>query len=296
MKRELIALVAHEINRAYCASLGDDSQPAWADAPEWQLQIALAGVDMHLANPDATPEQSHASWLEQKLADGWAYGEVKDAEKKLHPCCRPYEELPPEQKSKDYLFRGVVHALKDLPDGDAERILELQGQLDQAKAALIQLSQSGRLAIDGASSIPVGQIGVQYVGRRPDFTDRVYGTGLTFVQGQVRPLPLATARQFLRHPDQFAEAEIGAAVTDSPANDQQDDTAEILARANLVEKKKREEQSNLQDVRDQVTYMTSKDALATFALTKYQQKLDKRGSIDDLRAQVLQMVDQFGAL
>ena len=73
---------------------------------------------MHLANPDATPEQSHESWLEQKIADGWVYGAVKDPDAKTHPCCVPYEELPVEQKAKDYLFRAVVHALKDIPDAE----------------------------------------------------------------------------------------------------------------------------------------------------------------------------------
>lgn len=105
MDRIAIARVAHEINRAYCASLGDVSQPAWEDAPEWQKASALVGVDMHLAKPDATPEQSHESWLAQKTAEGWKFGPVKDAEKKEHPCCVPYAELPAEQKAKDYLFR-----------------------------------------------------------------------------------------------------------------------------------------------------------------------------------------------
>lgn len=29
-----IAQVCHEVNRAYCQALGDDSQPAWDDAPD----------------------------------------------------------------------------------------------------------------------------------------------------------------------------------------------------------------------------------------------------------------------
>jgi hypothetical protein len=85
MKVLVIAKVAHAINAAFCLSLGDDSQPTWDDAPEWQQKSAIAGVEMHLAKPDATPEQSHESWLAQKVADGWVYGEVKDAEKKTHP-------------------------------------------------------------------------------------------------------------------------------------------------------------------------------------------------------------------
>ena len=106
-----IARVCHEVNRAYCASLGDDSQPPWADAPEWQRQSAIVGVQMHRANPDAGPDDSHNSWLAQKRADGWKYGPVKDPDKKEHPCCVPYHDLPREQQAKDYLFRAVVHAL-----------------------------------------------------------------------------------------------------------------------------------------------------------------------------------------
>lgn len=111
---EAIAKVAHEINRAYCLAIGDDTQPTWDEAPDWQKESALKGVSFHLANPDATPENSHESWLAQKQADGWKYGEVKDAEKKEHPCFRPYAELPAEQKAKDYLFRQTVHSLAPL--------------------------------------------------------------------------------------------------------------------------------------------------------------------------------------
>lgn len=106
-----VARIAHEINRAYCQSIGDDSQPSWEDAPQWQKDSAIAGVAFHLAN-DATPEQSHESWMAQKAADGWKYGEVKDADKKEHPCFRPYSELPKEQRAKDYLFKAVIHSTK----------------------------------------------------------------------------------------------------------------------------------------------------------------------------------------
>ena len=106
-----IARVAHEVNKAYCESLGDHSQPSWEDAPQWQRDSALSGVEFHIANPDAGPEQSHINWLLDKSADGWTYGPVKDPEKKEHPCCVPFDQLPVEQQAKDYLFRAVVHAL-----------------------------------------------------------------------------------------------------------------------------------------------------------------------------------------
>ena len=112
MKSIEIARVAHEINRAYCQALGDNTQPAWEDAPDWQRSSAINGVEFHKANPDAGPDYSHISWLKEKTEAGWKYGPVKDPLKKEHPCCVPYENLPIEQQAKDYLFRAVVHSLQ----------------------------------------------------------------------------------------------------------------------------------------------------------------------------------------
>ena len=93
-----IAEVAHEVNRAYCQSIGDHSQPTWKEAPEWQKESAVNGVDYHLASQWATPEESHNNWMRNKTADGWIYGTVKDAEAKTHPCMVPYDQLPAEQR------------------------------------------------------------------------------------------------------------------------------------------------------------------------------------------------------
>ena len=112
---EMIAKVAHEVNMAYCKSIGDDTQVSWEDAPDWQKESTIKGVELHLANPDTTPEQTHESWLAQKQADGWKYGEVKNAETKEHPCFRPYSELPIEQRTKDFLFKQVVSSLSSYP-------------------------------------------------------------------------------------------------------------------------------------------------------------------------------------
>lgn len=113
MDRERIAAVAHEVNRAYCAALGDTSQPPWEDAPEWQRVSARKGVDLHVDNPEAGPEASHKSWMAEKIATGWVYGEKKNPEAKppTHPCIVPFSKLPKEQQAKDFIFRAVVHAL-----------------------------------------------------------------------------------------------------------------------------------------------------------------------------------------
>lgn len=111
LSHEFIARACHETNRAYCASIGDHSQPAWGRAPDWQRDSAFAGVRFTLANPDAKPSDSHDSWLAEKERDGWKYGPVKDPSKKEHPCFVPYDDLPVEQRTKDYLFQAVVRAL-----------------------------------------------------------------------------------------------------------------------------------------------------------------------------------------
>lgn len=112
MNVEQIAQVAHEVNAAYCQALGDLSQAPWANAPEWQRQSARSGVRMHLQRPDASPSESHERWLKEKREAGWKWGPVKSPEKKEHPCFVPYDELPVEQRAKDFIFRAVVHALR----------------------------------------------------------------------------------------------------------------------------------------------------------------------------------------
>lgn len=106
-----IARVCHEVNRHYCMSLGDYSQPIW-DALNPELQnSAIEGVKAHLRAPDLSPRQSHENWMAYKKATGWKYGPTKDVAKREHPCMVEYDRLPPEQRAKDYIFKGVVVAI-----------------------------------------------------------------------------------------------------------------------------------------------------------------------------------------
>lgn len=108
---EQIAQLCHDTNRAYCHILGDDSQLSWELAPDWQRESAVKGVEFHLMNPGAKPEDSHNSWLAVKRAEGWIYGPVKDANLRQHPCFVPYSELPAAQQVKDALFINVIRAV-----------------------------------------------------------------------------------------------------------------------------------------------------------------------------------------
>lgn len=110
-----VAKICHEANRAYCETLGDVSQPKWEEAPDWQKDSAKNGVEFHLqslrAGQKPDPASSHINWLKEKAEAGWKYGTVKDAEAKTHPCFVPYEDLPPSQRAKDYIFCAIVEAV-----------------------------------------------------------------------------------------------------------------------------------------------------------------------------------------
>lgn len=112
MNIEQLAKIAHNMNKALCQAFGDNSQVEWDEAAEWQKNSAVNGVVFHLKNPHALPSDSHESWMKQKVEEGWVYGEVKDAEAKTHPCIVPYEELPNEQKAKDYIFKQTIESFR----------------------------------------------------------------------------------------------------------------------------------------------------------------------------------------
>jgi hypothetical protein len=279
----LIAMAAHEANRAYCMGMGDFTQLLWEDAPDWQKDSAIAGVNMHLANPDATPEDSHASWLAQKVADGWIYGPEKDADKKEHPCCVPYAELPEAQKAKDYIFRGVVHATKRAIDEAATAATA------GLEAALLKATEKvcGEASGQGIARIMPGDLAVTYIHHRESYVDRQYGTGLTFSKGQTRILPGDLARKFLRHTDLFELGDV--------ADVSGDDTGSVLNAAGANKNEQRDEVSQLQDLRDQVMLMDKK-RLQDYATNNYRIPLNVRDSVAGMRAKVIGLIDQYGAV
>ena len=292
MKTITIAMICHSINAAYCQSLGDDSQPIWDDAPEWQKQSIIAGVEMHIANPDATPEQSHESWYKQKEAEGWKYGEVKDVEKKEHPCFLPYEELPQAQKSKDYLFRATVHLMKDLPDSEdyfalSAEVVSQRQKLEQQKNIAITTAAPAMIA----TTQQVG-IAIQYVGNKSLFKDHLYNSTLTFTTGQVRKVTSDLAAKFLKHPE-FKLYE--GAETLSDAN-QVDDTEEILTNAKTEQEKQELEQTKLLDEIDIVNRMTTKKSVIEYVKSRYQQDLSDKDNLAALKEQATKLVHEFGVV
>ena len=113
-----IARITHEVISAYSRTVGDNSQPLWDEAPQWQIDSAVNGVKAHLDNQHLTPEESHQNWLDIKLKDGWKYGAIKCVEKKEHPCMLPYNELPFEYRVKNTLFKQIINSLEPYRDSE----------------------------------------------------------------------------------------------------------------------------------------------------------------------------------
>lgn len=109
----LIAAGAHEVNRAICEQAGDHSQKPWNDADEGVRRSAISGVEHVLNNPGITAEQQHDEWMRFKLADGWVYGEHKDAEAKTHPALVEFDKLSYTNRMKAVVFVSYVSTTKD---------------------------------------------------------------------------------------------------------------------------------------------------------------------------------------
>lgn len=111
MKIEDIARICHQANKAYCEAIGDYSNNDWEEAPRWQRESAIKGVEYRLKNLSASNASQHEQWMEIKRKEGWKHGPVKNSEKKEHPCFLPYNSLPEAQRLKDALFSNIIITL-----------------------------------------------------------------------------------------------------------------------------------------------------------------------------------------
>ena len=57
-------------------------------------------------------KNTHEVWAKGRLDEGWAYGKVRDDNRKTHPCLISYEELP--EIEKDYDRNTSMETLKVL--------------------------------------------------------------------------------------------------------------------------------------------------------------------------------------
>ena len=59
---------------------------------------------------EAMAKNVHEVWAQERIKQGWTYGEKRDDIQKHHPCLVAYEDLPEEEK--DYDRNTSVETLK----------------------------------------------------------------------------------------------------------------------------------------------------------------------------------------
>lgn len=109
---ESLAKAAHEVNRAYCEAMGDNSHAAW-DATAPDLKAIAKQACIGIAMQDHNEEQSHEAWVAAKRSQGWNFGDKKDEFLKTHPCLTSFANLPIEQQVKDRLWVATVKNMTD---------------------------------------------------------------------------------------------------------------------------------------------------------------------------------------
>lgn len=108
---EAASHAAHEVLRSYSRNVLDDyTHAAWDDVPEESKREVRQNV-ISIMQYDYTAEKSHEIWMAQKLASGWRWGNVKNPEKREHPCLVEYKLLPEEQRFKDELWVSTVRLM-----------------------------------------------------------------------------------------------------------------------------------------------------------------------------------------
>ena len=69
--------------------------PKPIDTSDIQLPDELSPLLETLAKP------VHDTWAQERISEGWTYGEKRDDVQKKHPCLVAYEDLPESEKIYD---------------------------------------------------------------------------------------------------------------------------------------------------------------------------------------------------
>lgn len=120
---------------------------------------------------------------------------------------------------------------------------------------------------------------IKYIGHRKTYREGAYGSGIIFTQGETVSVDDDLAFKLLRHKDVYV---LGDA--------EESTTAVVVESSN---KKDDDQEQESQDQRDVIAAM-NKDALKAFAKTHFQVDVDSRKSVENIRAQVIGLVDQYG--
>lgn len=120
---------------------------------------------------------------------------------------------------------------------------------------------------------------IVYIGRRELHKDTLYGTG-EWAKGQHKLVDVVVALKMLRHPDVFEAGKVGSVST-------------VVVPAPKEKPKDNDISDDVQEALYAINSMNA-DAIASFVSENFQQKVDKRKSVENLRIDATRLLHQFG--
>lgn len=111
---DMIAFKAYLNYLDLCTEFGEEPtyKEFFTELPKEYLDGLISAVE-HAMKNNLTAEENHQNWIDDKIKNGWKFGEVKDAEKKTHPSLVPFAELPESEKKKATEFLRIVNEYKN---------------------------------------------------------------------------------------------------------------------------------------------------------------------------------------
>lgn len=106
-----IAMLAHGVINGYRESAGLELFPQFDELDVGAQNEVIENVEFWLANPTAPASASHEVWLARNIEQGWRLGETLDEQAKTSPYIRPFDSLPKETRTMEYLFHAAVRAV-----------------------------------------------------------------------------------------------------------------------------------------------------------------------------------------
>lgn len=113
-----IAQECHTKNNELMMMNGEEQNGNWDSLDRHTKFINLKSVIKALENPDLTAKDMHDEWMNNKIADGWKFGDVKDPELKTHPLIIDYDLMKDVDKMKDQIFIDVCNKYREIYDSE----------------------------------------------------------------------------------------------------------------------------------------------------------------------------------
>lgn len=153
-----------------------------------------------------------------------------------------------DEKVDEHLTDAVVEVVKEIPEPEAPQA-------------------------------PVDMVPVKYVGRRKEYSDGLFDTGI-WQQGETRLVPKSVAGQMFVHPDVYTMGDMADAAGSEPVSDEDKDEGDYS--------------EELQQARDAVQQMTRKAQVETFVKENFgnmEVDLPPTARLDDFKQFAIRQID-----